>query len=742
MWIATGVWAVAVAALAVTTVALSNSALTTEQLGQLVTLRHVLFGVAVFSVVWVLQAISGNWSRVLTILLAGLLIIRGTLWVTTNLIWDHTLTPGGLPVYGPGRTWFILSTNLVALALILSVLARPWNSEVARRATAWALIPASILSVVITFLPGAMSEYLMVVILSIPVLVVQAVLLSGLAVQYRQVKVRGQRDARLAEFGRQALTPGETVPAQAAVELVMDTLEPIYCEYAEVFVGTRRPIATAGVRPTSVDVMTMTIPVESAGKNVGEISVFGRLTQEDSVFLQGVAVVLSAALSRAKTESELRDQALHDPLTGLPNWALLQDRLRRLIARSSGRMVVILCCDITELKAINDEFGHEIGDAVLGEVGKRLGEIAEQHGTVARIGADEFVVTQLVDDQTGADGLSLAATTIAAMPLMVGTLSVPFEVRVGRTVSNDPAADPDRLVRDAEIALMQAKSNAVRHASYDNSAREASSARRKLVRALATALKGDEVYVEYQPILELATQRVVGVEALARWRMEDGTLVPPLDFIPLAESHGLINQITGLVLDKAFAQLVEWDREGGTAAGLRMSVNVTPNVVGDSHFIERITALMDAHGVDPTRITLEVTESALEGAEDDVLRNMHEIRRLGLRLSLDDFGTGYSTFDRLLNLPVGELKIDRRFTKTGAGPHRKIVPTVVDLAHRSELVVVAEGIETQAQWSMLLADGCEYGQGYLFSRPLNGARIPEYIRRSHLSLVDRESSAL
>ena len=404
-------------------------------------------------------------------------------------------------------------------------------------------------------------------------------------------------------------------------------------------------------------------------------------------------------------------------------------------------MVVILCCDITELKAINDEFGHEIGDAVLGEVGKRLGEVAEQHGTVARIGADEFVVTQLVDDQSGADGLSLAATTIGAMPLMIGTLAVPFEVRVGRTVSTDPAADPDRLVRDAEIALMQAKSNAVRHASYDNSAREASSARRKLVRALATALKGDEVYVEYQPILELATQRVVGVEALARWRMEDGTLVPPLDFIPLAESHGLINQITGLVLDKAFAQLVEWDLEGGTAAGLRMSVNVTPNVVGDSHFIERITALMDAHGVDPTRITLEVTESALEGAEDDVLRNMHEIRRLGLRLSLDDFGTGYSTFDRLLNLPVGELKIDKRFTKTGAGPHRKIVPTVVDLAHRSELVVVAEGIETQEQWSMLLADGCEYGQGYLFSRPLNGARIPEYIRRSHLSLVDRESSA-
>ena len=161
-----------------------------------------------------------------------------------------------------------------------------------------------------------------------------------------------------------------------------------------------------------------------------------------------------------------------------------------------------------------------------------------------------------------------------------------------------------------------------------------------------------------------------------------------------------------------------------------MSLNATPNEVGTDEFIDWLTKLLTTHQVHPSRITLELTESALERAQDGVLRNLLILQELGIRLSLDDFGTGYSTFDRLLNLPVGELKIDRRFTKSGAGPHRKIVPSVVALAHSSDLVVVAEGIETQEQWHMLLADGCEYGQGYLFCRPLNGDRIPDYVRRS------------
>ena len=736
MWVGTAVWAFSIAALAVVTVQISTLAASPSASMGLYTLRHLLLGAAVVSVVWVLQAISGNWFRTLTATLVGILVLRAVLWFSTDLVWTHSVDAAGVPIYGPLRVVLVVATNLLALVIVIKILVKPWRLESARRAAWWGMIPASICALLALFLPAEATDYLMVIILSIPVLVVESVLLSGLARQYRLARVLSTRESRLAEFGRDALAVGGGVPSQAAVVLVMDVVSPKYCEYAEVIGDRRQVVASAGERPTSVDVHSVTVPVEASGKTIGELTMSGDLAEDDTVFLRGVGLILSAALGRSQMELELRDQALHDLVTGLPNWALLQDRLGGLLSRSGERMIVVLCCDITELKSVNDEYGHETGDALLREVGTRLADIADRNATVARIGADEFVLTQFVDDLASADRLSRLATTIGQEPLKSGGEVVAFDVRVGFVTTQDAAADADRLVRDAEIALMQAKATSMQRASFDQSARTAGDARRKVLRALTTAVRDDQIFVEYQPILELSTQRVVGVEALARWRNTDGELVPPLEFIPIAESTGLINEITERVFDQAFGQLAGWDRFGRDAAGLRMSLNVTPNVVGDKDFIPWLTALLDSHNVDPDRVTLELTESALERAQDDVLRNLHSVRKLGPRLSLDDFGTGYSTFDRLLTLPVGELKIDRRFTKTGTGPHRKIVPTVVDLAHRSDLVVVAEGIETQEQWSMLLADGCEFGQGYLFSRPIVGERIPEYIRRSRLRLVD------
>ena len=736
MWIGTAVWAFLVALSAVATVLLSQASATSPGFATLFTVRQFSFGFGLLAMVWVLQAISGNWSRVLTAALVILNVIRAAFWATTDLFWLGTTTADGIPQFGPARDWFLLAQVLIAFAIVGFVLSRPWRYATARRAAIWALIPAGVLFGFITVLPWRAQNYVTVAILSIPVLIIQAVLLGRMASQYRTVEVSRQREARLAEFGRQALTPGGVVPAQAAVALVMDVLEPTYCEFIELIRGDRRPVATAGDRPTSVDVVGVTVPVESAGQLFGELSIFGEVEPNDSVFLRGVGLILSAALSRAQQEVELRDQALRDGVTGLPNWILLQDRIGGLLTRRGDRRLIVLCCDIKELKVINDDFGHETGDAALREVGARLVEIAELGGTVARIGGGEFIVARLVDSPQAAEQFSHRAEMIGDEILAISGNSVPCELYVGFVTTEDAGAEPDRLVREAEIAMMQAKASSAKRALYNSSEREARDGRRRMSRALAAAIQADQIHVEYQPIVELASQRIVGVEALARWRRPDGVNVPPGVFIPIAEADGMITALSERVFGQALVQLGMWDRLGLRADGLRLSLNVTPNVVGDADFISWLTTILDSHDIDPSRITLELTESALERAEADVLSHLSWVSALGPRVSLDDFGTGYSSLSRLLTLPVGELKIDRSFTMTGPGPHREIVQTVVDLAHRSDLAVVAEGIETHEQWSMLLADGCDYGQGYLFSRPLPGERIPEFISRSRLHLVD------
>ncbi len=736
LWAATCAWALFVASLAVVNVVITVGNPSVEASMTLVTIRHILFCLALFAGMWLLQSISGNRAPVLTAILGGLLLVRAVLWLTTDLVWQHAISAEGFAVEGPLRGVGTVLVDLVSVAILVRVMLPPWKSATVKKVCLWALVPTLLLGASIFITPRRVQDYIMVVIVALPMVVVLAALFSGLADQYRQVKIRSGRDARVADFGRRALTPGGVVPAQAAVDLIADELPDVRSRYLERVAGQLRPVAVAGVDPTNKEPTIFSVPIESGGQTVGELSVFGKLDSQDAVFVRGVSLVLSAALSRAQMEERLRDQSLLDAVTGLPNWALLQDRLSRMLSNNGGRMVAVMCCDITGLKEVNDEFGHDVGDALLREVGFRLESLTSDHSTVARIGADEFIVAQYVDDVAAADRLSRQAITIGQEPMIAGESSVPFDVRAGLVVAHDAITDSDRLVRDAEIALMQAKRSATQRAAYSETVREAESARRKLARALAVGVDRGEIFVEYQPIIELKTRKVVGVEALARWCTPEGDIVPPLEFIPLAEANGLIKPMTQTVFDQALAEVSRWDNldEGDGdqgIAGLRLSLNVTPNAVGDDDFVGWLTGLLARHQIDPSRITLELTESSLERAQDGVLLNLHSIRSLGVRLSLDDFGTGYSTFDRLLNLPVSELKIDRRFTKTGAGPHRKIVPSVVALAHSSNLAVVAEGIETREQWYMLMTDGCEYGQGFLFSRPLPGPGIPKYIRAAN-----------
>jgi len=248
------------------------------------------------------------------------------------------------------------------------------------------------------------------------------------------------------------------------------------------------------------------------------------------------------------------------------------------------------------------------------------------------------------------------------------------------------------------------------------------------VRGLREAIRKDQFFVEYQPIIDLSSGHVVGVEALARWRTENGQLVPPGEFIPVAEELGMIMVITRRIFTEALAQLAQWDRQRVKMRTMRLSLNLTPRVVGAPDLTPWLKELLDANDIDPARLTLELTESALVSAPGSIVDKMIELRDLGMQISLDDFGTGYSTLNRLMELPVSELKIDRAFTQSDEASHRAIVPGVVRLARDSGLTVVAEGIETREQLAVLLTEDVDLGQGYLFSRPIAPELIPAFVR--------------
>ncbi len=725
--LATGFWALCVAGLALTTVAIVSSDADSASLAGLYSLRHVLYGVSLIAIFWVLQELSGLRQWYLFGLLIFLITVRAVLWFSTDLVGTGAVDSAGNLIYGPMRSPLGIAIGLVALITAIRSVRRPWRSNATRLLAAWVLIPAILLTTLSARLPDTVSDYLAVFLYALPVVLIQAQLLHESSIASRRSTELWRRDRLLADFGARALEVGKIVPAQAAVDLISDTLSR-HCDYSEDVAGTATLVAAAGADFDAEAIARFVTPVSAQGRTVGQLIVSGDLDVDDQLYVRSVSFVLSASISRGLMEAEARDHALHNGLTGLPNWLLLKDRLTQLLIRRRTNAVTMLCIDVVDMKAINDEFGHAAGDEVLREVARRLTLLADARATVAHIGADEFAVAQIVDDR--AQGV-LLATRVSAMvgePLEVDGQSITFSVRIGMALAESDLIDADRFIRDAEMALMIAKESAVPLANYDERARDEVVARRQMVRDMRDAIRNDEFFVEYQPIMELATGRTVGVEGLARWRRADGELVPPGLFIPLAEETGLIMAITRRVFTTALGQLAAWDRSGVALRELRMSLNLTPRVLDARELVPWLSELLRKDTLDPARLTLELTESALASAPSTVVSKITELRDVGLKISLDDFGTGYSTFNRLLELPVSELKIDRSFTQSIGGPHRAIVPGVIRLARDSGLAVVAEGIETAEQLAVLLADGCELGQGFLFSRPIAGSAIPAFVR--------------
>jgi diguanylate cyclase (GGDEF)-like protein/PAS domain S-box-containing protein len=439
--------------------------------------------------------------------------------------------------------------------------------------------------------------------------------------------------------------------------------------------------------------------------------------------LQGYLLDITA---RRDVEEQLRHQAFHDALTGLPNRALFTDRVQHALAvrRETGGEIAALFVDLDDFKGVNDRFGHPAGDAVLHAVGRRLRESVSESHTVARIGGDEFAV--LVETTTG-----LAAAVEAAETLLA-QFEAPFEVEgcevfVSASVGIAVGDDSEKLLRSANIAMYDAKqSGGAQHVVYVPGLDEGAGGRMELVADLRRARVEEEFVLHFQPTVELATGTVVGVEALVRWQHPTRGLLAPAEFVSLAEETGRIVEIGRWVLAEACRQVAAWRRLDG-CENLTVSVNVSPRQVWRPGLVQDVEAALASSGLDADALTLEITESVIGGTRDLLVAVLHEVTALGVDLALDDFGTGYSSLSLLQDLPVRAIKIDRSFVSAiGTGSERiAFVQAIVDLGQALGLEVVGEGIETAMQVNALRRAGCRVGQGFYFSEPLRPAELDE-----------------
>ncbi len=435
-----------------------------------------------------------------------------------------------------------------------------------------------------------------------------------------------------------------------------------------------------------------------------------------------------------KEQANLSHQALHDDLTGLPNRTLLADRLRRAArsATRSGTDPMLLFLDLDNFKAINDRFGHSAGDSLLVTVSERLLSLVRASDTVARLGGDEFVILaeELEEPMTAARSLAERIHQTMRAPVRVGDRELHTSVSIGITAVA-PDADPDECLSQADAAMYQAKRSGPAHFEIYDAAIGDDTRRESLVAdELRVAHAKGELTLDYQPIFRMAGGRpsdLVGMEALLRWAHPDLGSIPPGEFVPLLEQSRQIVPVGRWVLEEATYQCRDWQAQG--FPGLTMSVNVSARQLQDPGFYDDVQDALDASGLDPDHLVLEVTESVLVVDILQIGTMMQQVRELGVHLALDDFGTGYSSLLYLQGLPIDRLKIDRCFVSgLDAEDHDgTIIKTVVDLAHNLGITVVAEGVETPAELQGVGALGCDEAQGFLLGRPA----------AAHLHTLDR-----
>ncbi|WKA26888.1 bifunctional diguanylate cyclase/phosphodiesterase [Bradyrhizobium roseum] len=434
-------------------------------------------------------------------------------------------------------------------------------------------------------------------------------------------------------------------------------------------------------------------------------------------------------------QQRISHMARHDALTDLPNRTLFREQLEkalRLVRRSD--QLAVLCLDLDHFKDINDSLGHPVGDILLKEVARRLGECITEHDTVARLGGDEFAIVQFCNDCEPTAVASLASQVVeqVSAPYEIAGHQLVIGVSIGISLAPEDGRNPDELLKKADLALYRAKEDGRGTYRFFETGMDArAQARRLLELDLRMALKRDEFEVYYQPIRDVARDLVVSFEALVRWNHSLRGMIPPANFIPLAEETGLIVPIGAWVLRQACMDAVRWSQQVGVA------VNLSPVQFKNPSLVSTVKAALQASGLPAQRLELEITESVLLQNSEATLRVLHELRGFGVRISLDDFGTGYSSLSYLRSFPFDKIKIDRSFISELATRENSmaIVRAVTGLGKSLGIATTAEGVETDAQFELLRREGCTQAQGYLFSRPRPASEVEDMLMQSRQRLT-------
>jgi diguanylate cyclase (GGDEF)-like protein/PAS domain S-box-containing protein len=450
-------------------------------------------------------------------------------------------------------------------------------------------------------------------------------------------------------------------------------------------------------------------------------------------------MLVSAAIrditDRKRAQAQMAHQATHDALTGLPNRVLLEDRLQQAIVRSQreGTSIAVLFVDVDRLKAVNDTRGHAVGDQLLRTVAERLRAAIRPADTLARIGGDEFVI---ISEGLGpgqgprpiADRISIAFRE----PVELSGTDVVVTVSIGVAIAG-PDGDATTLLRDADVAMYQAKEQGRdQYVVFDETLRAQTAERRAIEFGLRQSLERGELIVHYQPVVELTGGRVVGVEALVRWQHRELGMLPPGEFISVAEETGLIVELGADVLHRACTEVAGWCRKHPQLGALSVSVNLSARQLMRPELGGVVASALERSGLRPEQLCLEITESILLDDAQFSTRALGTLKDLGVRVGVDDFGTGYSSLTYLQQFPVDTLKVDRSFVDglaetSGARGDRAIVAGVIDLAHAFGLTTVAEGVETEEQLAVLRSLGCEQAQGFLWAAAKPGPEALAWI---------------
>ncbi|MBV9784230.1 MAG: EAL domain-containing protein [Acidisphaera sp.] len=462
-----------------------------------------------------------------------------------------------------------------------------------------------------------------------------------------------------------------------------------------------------------------------------------------------IGVQLGRVIERRYSEDQLIHDASHDPLTGLPNRALFRDRLNQVFARSKRGKAgfAVLFIDLDRFKLVNDSLGHLAGDTLIVEVAARLqaclrredtmvraSSAVEGENTLARLGGDEFTIL-LTDIRDPTDAIRVADRIQEALlqSFTIEGQEIYTSASIGVATSAANYRSADDVLRDADLAMYRAKAmGKARSELYDQTMHLVALKRLQLETDLRQALQNSEFVLQYQPIMSLKDQKLTGFEALVRWRRPGCGLVPPGDFIPVAEETGLIVPLGLWVLREACRTTRRWQQEFPQASHLTISINLSARQFTQPDLVEQVRRVIEEVGIDPRTVRLEVTESVTMGNAERAIRVLSQLKQLGVRLSLDDFGTGYSSLSYLQRFPLDVLKIDRSFISamSHSPESLQIVNTILNLARNLGMDVVAEGTEREAEVTQLKAMGCDFGQGYFFSKPVDATAVTSLLRHS------------